>query len=54
MSKGKIVKYTFDRNTGELIDKAIDEDRGEVEIYLQPVINILLKGLIQYIEDGGK
>lgn len=49
--EAKVIKYTFSRCDGELLDKEIvDEFEGKV-IYLDGVVDILCNGLIDYINE---
>lgn len=53
--ESKIIKCTFDRKTGMLLKEEVIRDEIR-SIYIEPVIDIFLKGLIEYIsnekEDG--
>lgn len=47
--KDKIVKYTFDRTSGEFLNSEVKE--GETNnIYIDGVVDILCKGLMEYID----
>lgn len=48
--ESKIIKCTFDRKTGMLLnEELIRDERRNIDI--KPVIDILLKGLIEYISN---
>lgn len=51
--KSKLIKCTFDRKTGMLLNEEVSKDET-INIDIRPVIDILLKGLIEYIgnEEG--
>ncbi|MBD7915427.1 hypothetical protein H9660_09725 [Clostridium sp. Sa3CUN1] len=48
--ESKIIKCTFDRKTGVLLNEEVYRAENR-SIYIDPVINILLKGLIEYINN---
>jgi hypothetical protein len=45
--KARVVKYTFDRKTGELIDKELTDETKDV--YIDGVVKVLCKELGEYI-----
>ncbi len=48
--ESKIVKYTFDRKSGLLLDKEVDDNEIRT-VYLNSVVDMFCKGLIEYIDN---
>lgn len=48
--ESKIIKCTFDRKTGMLLNEEVSRDETR-SIYMELVIDIFLKGLIEYISN---
>lgn len=48
--ESKIVKYTFDRKSGVLLDKEVSNNESRT-VYLDSVIDIFCKGLREYIKN---
>lgn len=45
----RIVSYTFDRKSGELLNQEIKAEVYSKPIYIEGVVNTLMKGLEEYI-----
>lgn len=45
----KLVSYTFDRKSGELLNKEVKGDVDNKDFYIQGVVSALINGLEEYV-----